>query len=263
MKGYIKNIHYINTNPIKYYLELNNNFLFLNTLMNKKIFIYYIHNRCIKCKKKNSIYKNGYCYTCFLNHPKNYIGIIKPERCTSHLNIENKNIFFEKQIELQNHIVYLSITSQIKIGVTREKTFYHRMIEQGASKAIQIAKTPNRYYAGSIEVHMKKYIPDKTNYKIMLTKNNEEIYDLINYKFYLKNKFSKKLINFFLEHKNNIYHFFYPIIKYPITIKNINLYNENLLNKRLIGLKGNYLIFDNGVVLNIKNHIGYYVNIIL
>lgn len=121
MKDYILNISFLIHKPIKYYLEFKNNFIFLNSLINKTLKINFIHNKCIICKIYNSIYKKGYCKNCFFKSLNNYIGIIKPELCRAHLNIAYKDIDFEKSIELQKHIVYLSITSNIKVGITKKK----------------------------------------------------------------------------------------------------------------------------------------------
>ena len=79
---------------------------------------------------------------------------------------------------MQPHIVYLSLTSGIKVGVTRHTQVPTRWIDQGASQAIKLAETPNRYLAGMIEVSLKQHMDDKTNWQQML-KNLQPNIDLI------------------------------------------------------------------------------------
>lgn len=135
-------------------------------------------------------------------------------------------------------------------------------MDQGASQAIILAKTPNRYLSGIIEKICKKKITDKTNYISMLTNNFLKDINLIKIKYSLFKfllKFSLKFKNFFYK-KNKIYNFIYPVIKYPKNIKIINLKKTNIKNT-LIGIKGQYLIFKNKQVLNINKHLGFYINL--
>lgn len=125
-----------------------------------------------------------------------------------------------------------------------------------------IAETPNRYYAGLIEVLLKKYFLDKTNYRTMLTKKNTNL-DLVKIKQKIKYYLNDEMKKFYLKNKNKIYHFSYPVFNYPSNIKNINLFKIKNINKKLIGIKGTYLIFEKGYVININNHIGYKIEILI
>ncbi|WGH25642.1 MAG: DUF2797 domain-containing protein [Candidatus Shikimatogenerans bostrichidophilus] len=208
------------------------------------------------------MFRNGYCKHCFFNYFN--LGIFHPYKCTSHLNIEKINLKKEKKLELQDHYIYISFTGNIKVGITLKKNLIKRLMDQGATKAIIIAKTPNRYLSGIIENICKKKIPDRTNYIKMLTNNIyiNKIY-LINLKKKILKyilKISKKLKKFFYK-KNKIYNFIYPIIKYPKKIKNFNLLKTKKIKDKLIGIKGQYLIFSNDTVLNINNHLGYSINL--
>ncbi|WGH28190.1 MAG: DUF2797 domain-containing protein [Candidatus Shikimatogenerans bostrichidophilus] len=191
--------------------------------------------------------------------------MFKPELCTSHINIEKKNLKKEKLFEIQKHIVYLSFTSNIKIGITIKKLFKYRLMDQGAIIAIKIAQTPNRFLSGIIEKQCKKIVKDRTNFRLMLTKKNNliKIKKLI-----IKNKIkiiNKLLINYkkYILNNNKIYIFNYPIIQYPKKkyIKNIILNKYKIIKNKLKGIKGQYLIFDNNLILNIRNHIGNIINI--
>lgn len=138
-------------------------------------------------------------------------------------------------------------------------------MDQGAIIAIKIAQTPNRFLSGIIEKQCKKIVKDRTNFRLMLTKKNNliKIKKLI-----IKNKIkiiNKLLINYkkYILNNNKIYIFNYPIIQYPKKkyIKNIILNKYKIIKNKLKGIKGQYLIFDNNLILNIRNHIGNIINI--
>ena len=85
-------------------------------------------------------------------------------------------------MQLQQHIVYLAYTGDVKVGVTRESQVPTRWIDQGATFALPIAKTENRYEAGMIEVELKKHIADKTNWRKMLQDDRESDVDLLDFR---------------------------------------------------------------------------------
>jgi hypothetical protein len=53
--------------------------------------------------------------------------------------------------------------------------------------------------------------------------------------------------------------FTYPVISYPEKIKSIRLDKVPEIKGRLTGIKGQYLLFEDGSVLNVRNHAGYRV----
>lgn len=129
--------------PIQYYLELENDFININQLINKQIEIQFEKYQCLTCSKNKKIFRQGNCYDCFYKSPNVGDWIIKPELSKAHLNIEDRNLEYEKKAQLQPHIVYLALSSSIKVGVTRKPQIPTRWIDQGASKAIAILETPN------------------------------------------------------------------------------------------------------------------------
>ena len=155
--------------------------------------------------------------------------------------------------------MYLSLTSGIKVGVTRESQIPTRWIDQGAIKAIKLAKTPNRFIAGLIEIEMKQYLSDRTAWQRMLKNLVDETTDLLKTKQNLINKFPDKYTSF-VHNDDDIIELNYPIIKYPEKIKSINLDKMPIVSGTLTGIKGQYLYFDNEKVLNIRKHQGYEVD---
>ena len=124
---------------------------------------------CLSCSENIQIFANGFCKKCFFESPMSGDWVMKPELSKAHLEIEDRDLEYEKKIQIQDHIVYLSKTSETKVGVTRSNNKTTRWIDQGAIEAIELIKVPNRYLAGIAEVKLKQKFSDKTNWRKMLT----------------------------------------------------------------------------------------------
>ena len=118
-------------------------------------------------QKIKKTYMQGYCYPCFIESPKTSECILKPELCRAHEG-EARDMEWAKEHCLQNQYVYLSLTSNLKVGVTRYTQIPTRWIDQGAHEALIFAKTPNRYTAGVIEKILSQHISDRTYWRRML-----------------------------------------------------------------------------------------------
>ena len=54
------------SNPIQYYLVFENSFLSLNQLLDKSLEINFVGYQCLNCVKKKKIFRQGFCYDCFM-----------------------------------------------------------------------------------------------------------------------------------------------------------------------------------------------------
>jgi hypothetical protein len=246
--------------PIQYYLELENNFINVNQLINKNLKISFEKYQCLSCGKNKKIFRQGNCYDCFYKSANVGEWIIKPELSTAHLDIEDRDLAYEKSVQLKPHIVYLALSSNLKVGVTRKPQIPTRWIDQGASKAIAIVETPNRYLAGITEVALKEYVSDKTSWQKML-KNEVSKDDLLQKKEALYKHIPNETKQYFLANNDDIYTMNYPVISYPKKIKSLRLDKAPIIEGVLKGIKGQYLIFENGSVFNVRNNEGYVVSI--
>ena len=131
-------------NPIQYYLVFENSFLNINQLLGKDIEIEFQGYQCLNCGKAKKIFRQGFCYDCFMSSPAVGDWIMKPELSTAHLDIEDRDLAYEKRVQLQPHVVYLALSSEVKVGVTRKTQVPTRWIDQGAVQAIPIVEVPNR-----------------------------------------------------------------------------------------------------------------------
>ena len=247
--------------PIQYYLNFNDEILIINQLLDKKIKIRFDHYKCLGCGLDKEIFAMGYCKDCYFTSPYAGDWILRPELSKAHLGKEDRDLSVESQAQLQPHIVYLANSGGVKVGVTRKSQLPYRWIDQGAEYAIKLAETENRYEAGVIESILKKHVSDKTNYRKMLRESVPYI-DLSIVKNELKTFIPDQLENYILE-DNEIFNFQYPVIAYPHKVNSVNLKKVFEFEGILKGVKGQYLLFDNNMVFNVRNHEGFVIDLIL
>jgi len=247
--------------PIQYYLIFKDDFLNVNQLLNKKISISFEGYQCLNCHKAKKIYRQGFCYDCFFEIPQAAEWIINPELSKAHLGIEDRDLEYEKAVQLKPHIVYLANSSNVKVGVTRKTQVPTRWIDQGAHEAIEIVEVPNRYLAGITEVALKNYVGDKTNWRTML-KNEIADEDLIKWRDKLKQYIPDEAKKYFIEN-NAETHIEFPVLQYPKKLKSLNIAKQQNYEGVLKGIKGQYLIFEDDTVFNVRSNEGFVVNVIV
>ncbi|HEX7870397.1 MAG TPA: DUF2797 domain-containing protein, partial [Chryseobacterium sp.] len=151
-QGQILKMTSFDAQPIQYYLNLSGDLIHMNGLFGKELTIKHTGFQCVNCGLGKTIYRMGFCKSCFFESPYASDTIIRPELSTAHLGVGERDLEIEKQIQLQPHTVYLAYTGDVKVGVTRNTQIPTRWIDQGATFALPIARTENRYEAGMIEV---------------------------------------------------------------------------------------------------------------
>lgn len=246
---------------VEYQLPIGEDLVNVNQLIGQEISLVYQNQIiCIKCGRETvKSFNQGFCYPCFRDAPEAAEWIIHPELSKAHLGIEDRDLTYEQEVQLKPHVVYLSLTSGIKVGVTRGTQIPTRWIDQGAIKAIKLAETPNRYLAGMIEVSLKDHMADKTNWRKMLMNVYPEV-DLIDKKHEAKTLLDEEYHQYIIE-KNEILDLNFPVLDYPIKVKSIGFDKVPKYTGKLVGIKGQYLLFENGIVLNIRKHGGYVINL--
>lgn len=248
-----------NGSPIQYYLVFENDFLNVNQLLDKKVAISFVKHQCLHCKLDKKIYRQGFCYDCFYEIPQAADWIMRPELSTAHLDKEDRDLAYEKKVQLQPHVVYLANSSNVKVGVTRKSQIPTRWIDQGAHEAIEIVEVPNRYLAGITEVALKDHVADKTNWRTML-KNEITDQNLVTWRNKLKQYIPEEALPYYLEN-NAETELEFPVHQYPIKPKSLNLDKNPHYEGVLKGIKGQYLIFEDNTVFNIRSNEGYVVAI--
>ena len=259
--GTIVKMHNKLENPVQYVLPIGKDMVAMNELIGKYILFKWEGKiNCIACDRNtNKSFAQGFCYPCFINAPETSECILRPQLCQAHEGIARDMEWAEHHC-LQDHFVYLAISSGVKVGVTRSVQIPTRWIDQGAWHAIKLAKTPNRYIAGLIEVELKKYISDRTQWQRMLKNQLVHGVDLLDKKKEMVGHLSDELRKYEY-HENDITEIIYPVEEYPEKVKSLSFDKLNEIEGRLWGIKGQYLIFDDGTVLNIRKHNGYKVSL--
>ncbi len=253
--------------PVRYRLPLGEQALDLNPLIGKSLQLEYdgqIH--CSSCgRKTKKSYSQGHCFPCMKRLARCDLCIVRPERC-HYAQGSCREPQWGEDFCLQDHIVYLANSSGLKVGITRQTQIPTRWIDQGASQALPILRVNQRLHSGLVEVLFKDHIADKTDWRKMLKNERPEV-NLIQRRDELLHILEPKLqqlrndlndpISLLNEEVVNID---YPVLEYPTKIKAHNFDKTPTVEGTLMGIKGQYLIFDTGV-LNIRKFSGYHVTL--
>jgi len=250
---------------IQYHLPLGDQKVEMNPHIGHKIHMEYLGKiHCIRCGRATSkSFAQGYCFPCLTTAPETEECVLRPELCRAHEG-EARDMEYATNSCLIEHVVYLSLTSGLKVGVTRNTQVPTRWIDQGAVKAIELARTPNRFTAGQIEVALKAHMDDKTNWRKMLTGQGTEGIDLVSEKKRIGVLVPEDLKQYLVT-DDRVVELGYPVDHYPEKIKSLNFEKEPVVAgvltgiKGQSGIKGQYLIFENNRVINMRKFGGYLV----
>ena len=258
-KGVLKKMMTELGDEVRYYLQMENDFLMMNQLLNSSLTINFEGYQCLNCGLNKRIFRQGFCNSCFYEAPLAGDWIMHPELSKAHLEKEDRDLEYEKKVQLQPHIVYLANSSNVKVGVTRKQQVPTRWIDQGAHEAIEIVEVPNRYLAGITEVALKEHVADKTNWRTML-KNEIKDENLIEWRENLKQYIPEEAKEYFIE-SNSETNINFPVLSYPTKPKSLNLEKTPSYTGKLVGIKGQYLIFEDDTVFNVRSNEGQVVSI--
>lgn len=254
---------------VEYTLPLENEqgteLIEINPLIGKTIKISYDgHIKCISCgRKSKKSFAQGYCYPCFSSLAECDSCIMSPEKC--HLREGTcRDEQWGKTNCLQDHFVYLARSSSVKVGITRGTQIPTRWMDQGAVEALPIFRVSQRYYSGLLEVIFKQHISDRTSWQKMLKGEIPEI-DLITERDKLFALCQPEIDHLMSQYQENDFHKLvdeeiikinYPVNTYPTKVKSFNLDKIAQAEGQLMGIKGQYLILDSGVI-NMRKYSGY------
>jgi hypothetical protein len=250
LSGLISKMHTsIIMGTAQYQLPIGDKLLNISDLIGETIKLEFnaqIH--CANCgalTKKS--YSQGFCYPCSQRLAKCDLCIMKPETCHYHLGTCR-----EPQWGLDNcfapHIIYLANSTGVKVGITRKSNIPSRWIDQGAVSALPILEVDTRLKSGQIEVALKAYVNDKTNWRKML-KNEVEVIDLAQVRDELLPKIQPLITELGATPLDaKVVDIDYPVIEYPSKISSMSFDKTPIITGILKGIKGQYLILDCGVI---------------
>lgn len=232
--------------------------------------------QCTSCGKNAKKLFEAYCYPCFINKASADRCVMSPEKCHYFKGTCREPLWGESFC-FQPHYVYLAFTDKFKVGITRENQIPTRWVDQGATMASAIAKVTSRFQAGIIEKLLSAIISDKSHWLKMLQGGNSapNISDF-------KNEKSRILSALRESNEFKVGSIIVPLpehlkldseielldgspvvsINFPIQCEtnrkhnSLNLDKTPVIEGEVLGIKGQYLIFEHGVV-NIRRHEGY------
>lgn len=254
--------------PVQYQLPVGENLLPMNERIGQDIKLSYQNEiHCVACGRKTSkSFAQGHCYPCFRSLASCDMCIMKPETCHYAEGTCREPEWGETHCFMP-HYVYLANSSGIKVGITRGTQIPTRWMDQGATQALSIFQVANRLQSGLLEVVLKQHIADRTDWRKMLKADAEPL-DLKMLRDELLEKCSTEIAEVKNEQGENaiqlideqIVDIKYPVSEYPEKIKSLNFDKQPDIEGILMGIKGQYLILDTGV-LNIRKFSGYNIKV--
>jgi hypothetical protein len=256
-------------NPVRYTMLLGQHEIPLNDYLGRQLQLDFNGAiNCIHCDRKtNKSFNQGYCYPCFTRLAQCDSCIVSPQKC-HYAQGSCREPEWGEQHCMIDHFVYLANTSGLKIGITRGSQVPTRWMDQGATQARPIFRVATRLYSGLVEVLFKDHIADKTNWQAML-KGNAEPCDLEQARRRLMADCAADLEALIQQHGIQAItelpdkaetHINYPVLEYPIKVSSFNLDKTPSIGGTLLGIKGQYLMFDSGVI-NMRKYGGYHLSL--
>ncbi|MGF1764253.1 DUF2797 domain-containing protein [Aliivibrio kagoshimensis] len=251
-----------------YHLPVGEHSVNLTELIGQSLTLNHTGNiYCSNCSKKTKkSYSQGHCYVCMKKLASCDMCMMKPETCHFDQGTCREPEWAE-QVCMSDHYVYLSNTSSLKVGITRHTQIPTRWIDQGATQALPIFKVSNRKLSGLIEIELAKQIADKTNWRTLLKGNAEdidlkakasELIPIIHSELAeLQERFGDASIE---QLDSTVINIGYDVSEFPTKITSHNFDKQPEVLGTLIGIKGQYLIFDTGVI-NIRKFGSYEVTV--
>jgi hypothetical protein len=250
---------------VQYGFRLGDTEIPVNPLIGKHLRLEYLGAiHCTHCgRKTKTSFSQGYCYPCMTKLAQCDVCIMSPERCHYDAGTCREPAWGE-QFCMTDHVVYLANSSGIKVGITRATQLPTRWLDQGASQALPIVRVATRQQSGLVEDLFRSQVADRTNWRALL-KGDAEPVDLLAVRaqlfescaegfLALQQRFGLQAIQPVLDAEP--LEIRYPVEAYPSKITSFNLDKNPIAEGTLLGIKGQYLIFDTGVI-NIRKYTAY------
>ncbi|NCF81886.1 MAG: DUF2797 domain-containing protein [Proteobacteria bacterium] len=251
--------------PIQYTLPLGDESVAVNPLLGNTIVVRHTGDiHCVSCGRKTAkSFNQGHCFPCFRRLASCDACIVRPERCHYHLGTCREPEWGQAHC-LRPHVVYLANSSGVKVGITRATQVPTRWIDQGAAQALPIARVASRRLSGLMEVVFKEHVSDRTDWRRML-KGEPEAVDLKASRDALfaqcdetlsdlTDEYDQVDLEMIADAESRVFR--YPVLEYPAKVTAISLDKNPRAEGTLLGIKGQYLILDTGV-LNVRKYGGY------
>ncbi len=255
---------------VQYSLPVGEAHIPMNEQLGQKIKLQYTGQIfCVHCHRKTKkSFNQGFCWPCLQSLACCDSCIISPEKCHYDQGTCREPSWGE-QFCMTDHVVYLANSSGLKVGITRASQVPTRWIDQGAVQALPLLRVATRQLSGFVEDLLRSSVKDKTNWRTML-KGQVTALDLEQERELLLDQYAEGI-----DHLLNQYglqaiqpisnaiqttSITYPVLEYPTKITSFNLDKDPVVEGTLLGIKGQYLILDTGVI-NMRKYTAYELSV--
>ncbi|MEE9099880.1 DUF2797 domain-containing protein [Pseudomonas nitroreducens] len=251
--------------PVQYAFRLGEAEVPVNPLIGKTLRLEYLGEIfCCHCgRKTKKSFSQGYCYPCFTKLAQCDSCIMSPEKC-HYEDGSCREPEWGERFCMTDHVVYLANSSGVKVGITRASQVPTRWIDQGARQALPIMRVATRQQSGFVEDLLRSQVTDRTNWRALL-KGEAEPLDLVAIREQLFDSCAEGIValqqRFGLQAIQPVIdldpiEIQYPVEAYPAKITSFDLEKTPVVEGTLQGIKGQYLIFDTGVI-NVRKFTAY------
>lgn len=261
--GVLKKMHseVSESGDVRYHFAAQNSpeMVSVNESLGKKISLKYQGiMSCSACgKHSKKLFQQGFCFGCSQKRPEADICQVRPELCHFARGTCRDSEWGKSHCFIP-HTIYLALSSGLKVGITRTRHRLSRWVDQGAVSAVPVGQVSSRFEAGKVEVALKALFSDKTNWRAML-KNEVEDANLARARLKALGSLPSS-VELISDSLKKPVCFQYPVLEYPTKVISLNFDKNPDIEGVLLGIKGQYLILDSGV-LNIRKFSGYHVAI--
>jgi len=251
--------------PVRYQLAMGETTVDISALLEKPLGLRSTGRIfCVNCNRlTNKSFNQGYCYQCFTRLAQCDSCIVSPELCHYDAGTCREPVWAD-HFCMQDHVVYFANSSGLKVGITRASQVPTRWIDQGATQALAVVRTRSRQQAGFCEAMFRQHVTDRTNWRTML-KGEQEVLDMPAERGRLlglcRDEFAQLQQRFGLHALSVVngvepVNISYPVRGLPEKLVSLDLEAAGTVSGVLLGIKGQYLIMDSGV-LNVRKYTGH------
>ena len=264
-RGALRKMAVTLADPVNYAFRLDEREVPVNPLIGRRVRLEYLGAiHCTHCgRKTRKSFSQGYCYPCFIALAQCDSCIVSPEKCHYEHGTCRQPEWGEAHCMVP-HVVYLANSSGLKVGITRATQLPTRWIDQGAYQALPILRVATRQQSGLVEDVLRSQVGDRTNWRAMLkgvaapedlVAVRERIFDACAQGLDdLQVRFGLQAIQPVVDMAPIEIH--YPVTVYPTKVVSHDLEKTPVVEGTLLGIKGQYLMFDTGVI-NIRKYTAY------
>jgi len=254
--------------PVRYALDVGGTSIPLNDLLGRDVTLRFVGRiTCRYCgATTRKSYGDGYCYDCFKTLARCDLCVVSPDRC-HYAAGTCREPDWGNAFCMQPHFVYLANSAGPKVGITRPQNVPMRWLDQGATQGVLVMRTQTRHQAGCVEAALARYVGDRTDWRGLIGRDAPRI-DLPALLVQLRDRAKLELAALDGRFPGALdwiasptpQRFDYPVTSYDGAATVLSLIVDVAIGGTLLGIKGQYLLFDTGV-LNVRRFTSYHVEV--